>query len=147
MNLKLFTLAASLITACAALAVQAATGTTCIYELTAWLHLAAVPPMWHYCASEIRSAALEIFSEQARAERRAYDAELAALRAELAGLDDMYRWDGETPPQGREMGGEDEQGFSLVTRAQKLAAMERIKQENQELIFQNQPGARVFEFE
>jgi hypothetical protein len=43
MNTKLVTLAASLLIAVAALATQI--GTDCPQELTAWLHLALVPPI------------------------------------------------------------------------------------------------------
>jgi len=144
MNTKLVTLAASLLIAVAALATQI--GTDCPQELTAWLHLALVPPIWHFCAAEIRDAAVFIFSEESRAMQAAREAELAALRRELAGLGMSLGFEAESPGEWPEMPQEDENGFSPVTRAQKEQVMERIKESNKDSIFQNAPGARVYEF-
>jgi hypothetical protein len=144
MNTKLITLSASLLIAVAALATQA--GTDCPQELTAWLHLALVPPIWHFCAAEIRDAAVFIFSEESRALQAAREAELAALRRELAGLGMSLGFEAETPSEWPGTPPEDENGFSPVTRAQKEQVMERIKESNKDSIFQNAPGARVYEF-
>ena len=144
MNAKLTTLAASLLIAVAALATQI--GTDCPQELTAWLHLSLVPPIWHFCASEIHDAILFMFSEESRAMQAAREAELAALRRELAGLGTSLGFEAESPSEWPEMPQEDSEGFSPVTRAQKEQALERIKESNKDSVFQNAPGARVYEF-
>ena len=145
MNAKIITVAASLLIAVAALATQSGAG--CPSELTAWLHLALVPPVWHFCASEIHDAILFMVSEESRALQAAREAELAALRRELAGLGTSLGFEAESPGEWPEMPQEDSEGFSRVTLQQKREALERIRESNKDNIFHPVSGATIFEFE
>ena len=145
MNAKLVTLAASLLIAVAALATQS--GAECPSELTAWLHLALVPPVWYFCASEIHDAILFMSSEESRALQAAREAELAALQRELAGLGTSLGFEAESPAEWPEMPQEDSEGFSRVTLEQKRKVLAQIKENNKDSIFHPVSGATIFEFD